>query len=66
MGNGSSVVLFWRQLEWIRPESYIADTHHLLAFASANRRVLLPSAVNGSGKLLFFADKHSCLMRLYR
>jgi hypothetical protein len=31
------VPLFWRQLEWIRPESYIADTHHLLTFVSTNR-----------------------------
>lgn len=33
------VPLFWRQLEWIRPESYIADTHHLLTFVSTNRNV---------------------------
>jgi len=33
------VPLFWRQLEWIRPESYIADTHHLLTFVSTNRSV---------------------------
>jgi hypothetical protein len=33
------VPLFWRQLEWIRPESYIADTHHLLTFVSSNRNV---------------------------
>ncbi len=33
------VPLFWRQLEWIRPESYIADTHHLLTFVSTNRKV---------------------------
>ncbi|HEY2168149.1 MAG TPA: hypothetical protein VGJ30_00875, partial [Candidatus Angelobacter sp.] len=31
------VPLFWRQLEWIRPESYIADTHLLLTFMSTNR-----------------------------
>jgi hypothetical protein len=33
------VPLFWRQLEWIRPESYIADTHHALTFVSGNRNV---------------------------
>jgi len=33
------VSLFWRQLEWIRPESYIADTHHLLTFVTTNRSV---------------------------
>jgi hypothetical protein len=33
------VPLFWRQLEWIRPESYIADTHHLLTFVSTNRNI---------------------------
>jgi hypothetical protein len=31
--------LFWRQLKWIRPESYIADTHQTLTFVSANRNV---------------------------
>jgi len=31
--------LFWRQLEWIHPESYIADTHHLLTFVSASSSV---------------------------
>ena len=30
------VDVFWRQLEWIRPESYIADTHHLLTFVTTN------------------------------
>jgi hypothetical protein len=35
----SLVPLFWRQLEWIRPESYVADTHHLLTFVSTNRCV---------------------------
>jgi hypothetical protein len=35
----SLVPLFWRQLEWIRPESYIADTHHLLTFVSTNPNV---------------------------
>jgi hypothetical protein len=33
------VPLFWRQLEWIRPESYIAVTNHLLTFVSTNRSV---------------------------
>jgi hypothetical protein len=33
------VPLFWCQLKWIRPESYIADTHHLLTFVSTNRNV---------------------------
>ena len=33
------VPLFWRQLNWIQPESYIADTHHLLTFVSNNRNV---------------------------
>jgi len=33
----SLVELFWRQLEWIRPESYIADTHYVLTFVSTNR-----------------------------
>jgi hypothetical protein len=33
------VPLFWRQLKWIRPDSYIADTHHLLTFVSTNRNV---------------------------
>ena len=35
----SLVALFWRQLEWIRPESYIADTHHLLTYVSTNRSI---------------------------
>lgn len=29
-------VLFWRQLEWIRPESYVADNDYL-TFVSANK-----------------------------
>ena len=33
------VPLFWRQLEWIRPESYVADTHHLMTFVSINRNI---------------------------
>jgi hypothetical protein len=33
------VPLFWRQLKWIRPESYIADTHHLLTFVTTDRNV---------------------------
>jgi len=28
--------LFWVQLGWIRPESYIADTHNLLTFVTAD------------------------------
>jgi hypothetical protein len=28
--------LFWRQMEWIRPESYLADNDYL-TFVSANR-----------------------------
>ncbi len=28
--------LFWRQLEWIRPESYIADGGSFLTFVTAN------------------------------
>jgi hypothetical protein len=35
----SLVALFWRQLEWIRPESYVADTHYLLTFVSTNRNI---------------------------
>jgi hypothetical protein len=35
----SLVDLFWRQLDWICPESYIADTHHRLTFVSTNRSV---------------------------
>jgi hypothetical protein len=28
--------LFWKQLDWIQPESYIADSDELLTFASRN------------------------------
>jgi hypothetical protein len=33
------VPLFWRQLNWIKPESYIADTHRLLTFVTIDRNV---------------------------
>jgi len=33
------VPLFWRQLAWMRPESYISDTHRLLTFVSSNREI---------------------------
>jgi hypothetical protein len=33
------VPLFWHQLKWVQPESYIADTHHLLTFVSNNRNI---------------------------
>jgi hypothetical protein len=32
----SLAILFWRQLEWIRPESYIADGDHFLTFVSSD------------------------------
>jgi hypothetical protein len=35
----SIVILFWRQFEWIRSQSYISDTHHLLTFVSSNRSI---------------------------
>jgi hypothetical protein len=40
-------VLFWKQMEWIRPESYIADGNYL-NFASANKRLFasIRDAVN--------------------
>jgi hypothetical protein len=28
--------LFWRQLDWIRPDSYLADNDHLLTFVTAD------------------------------
>ncbi len=36
--------LFWRQLAWIRPESYVADTHNLLTFVTADTNLF--SCVN--------------------
>ena len=31
--------LFWRQLEWIRPESYVADGDNLLTFVTTNENL---------------------------
>ena len=35
----SLVRLFWKQLDWIQPESYIADADVLLTFVSRNEDV---------------------------
>jgi hypothetical protein len=35
------VSLFWKQLEWIQPESYIADGDVLLTFASRNKDIFI-------------------------
>lgn len=37
----SLVSLFWRQLDWIQPESYIADTDMLLTFVSRNEDIFV-------------------------
>lgn len=35
------VSLFWKQLDWIQPESYIADTDMLLTFVSRNEDIFV-------------------------
>ena len=35
------VSLFWKQLDWIQPESYIADGDMLLTFASRNEDIFI-------------------------
>jgi hypothetical protein len=44
--------LFWRQMEWIRPESYIAD-NECLTFVSANKTLfaVVREGVSGLAKL---------------
>jgi hypothetical protein len=33
------VSLFWKQLDWIQPESYIADAEMLFTFVSRNEEI---------------------------
>ncbi len=35
------VNLFWKQLEWIQPESYIADSESHLTFVSRNEDIFI-------------------------
>jgi hypothetical protein len=35
------VSLFWKQLDWIQPESYIADADMLLTFVSRNEDIFV-------------------------
>ena len=37
----SLVSLFWKQLDWIQPESYIADADMLLTFVSRNEAIFV-------------------------
>jgi hypothetical protein len=37
----SLVSLFWKQLDWIQPESYIADADMLLTFVSRNADIFV-------------------------
>jgi len=31
--------IFWKQMDWIRPESYVADTHTMLTFVTRERQL---------------------------
>ncbi len=35
--NRGLIDLFWKQMDWIQPESYIADSDQFLSFASQNQ-----------------------------
>lgn len=47
----SLVSFFWKQLDWIQPESYIADTDMLLTFVSRNEDIFVAvrNALNDIG-----------------